>query len=147
MQKSRLSLYQQFRRSFSHQMTQRTPMPKSASFAPRPFSTPPSLLVTTDHAIYAPFECEHYTRQKLARIAELSLTTLSSQTMPRRTTNCSHLQTSFRRTTAWVYTSRTPRSLRIHACCCNTIAQRLTAMSPAWAGQTYIVMLRRRTAR
>jgi hypothetical protein len=147
MQKNKLKLYIPFRRSFFHKMTPRTRTPKSASFAPRPFSTQPSLLATTAHVISAPFECEHFTRQRLARTAEPSPTTLSSQTMQKRIMSFLHPSTSSSQTTAWVYTLRTHRSSRTHACCYNTIVLRVIAMSPAWAGQTCIVTSRQRIAR
>ena len=74
-QKSRLSLCQQSPRWFYRRTTTKTRTPKSASFAPLPSSTPPSLLATTAHVTSAPSACEHYTRRKLARTAEQNPTT------------------------------------------------------------------------
>lgn len=74
-QKSRLSLCQQSPKWFYRRTTTKTRTPKSASFAPLPSSTPPSLLATTAHVTSAPSACEHYTRRKLARTAEQNPTT------------------------------------------------------------------------
>jgi sulfite reductase alpha subunit-like flavoprotein len=139
-QKNTLNLYQQSPRSFYHKMTTKTQTPKSASFAPRQFSTPPSLLATTVHVIFAPSECELYTRPKLAPIVEQNPTTLFSQMTPRRTTNTSRLPTSSRRMIAWAYISRIHKFSKTRACYCNTIVQKLIAMLPVWAGLIFIVM-------
>lgn len=79
--------------------TPKMPMPRCASFARRPSSTPQLRRVTTAHVIYVRSGCEHCTRPRHARIAEPSLITLCSPTMPKRPTNNSHLPISSSPTT------------------------------------------------